>query len=316
MIGQPDLVALDDEHSLALEGCPAGRRTLSRRSRRRGPAAPRATSRTGADWRGETARARPPRAHGAARCSPGEGASRDRRPEAGPRAGGRRAWRGVGRVRRPRARTVPRSARRPHPPGAHVRPPPPRRSPSRAGRDARPALAPSAGPRGVDIEECPAANRHDRRVRAHDEPISRHGHHGLLQPQPGQRALAGRQFGAIQQEDARHDLCRPGVKADAVSRLEGPRGVAQQLQGPIDESRDHQRAGQPEDVPAVDGRAFQRLEVHRRPLAGDRAIDRAAMHLQSPDLGLAPSGNTSTDRRPAAARRSACRSPLSRIPGW
>ena len=152
----------------------------------------------------------------------------------------------------------------------------------------RRGLAPDAG--RVDVEERAPTDGDDRRVRADDEPVPGHGHHGLLQPDPDGGALAGRQLGAIQQEDARHDFRGSGVEADPVARLERPRSVAEQFQGSVDEPRGHQRARQPEHVAAVDRGALQPLQIHGRPLARHRPLDRAAVDLQTPDLGLYASG--------------------------
>ena len=118
-------------------------------------------------------------------------------------------------------------------------------------------LAPDAG--GIDVEEGAPADGDDGRVGANDEPIARHRHHWLLQPYPHDSALTRGQLGAIQQQDAGHDLGGPGVEAHPVARLERPRRLLEELQRAVDEGGGHQGAGQPQHVAALDRGPLQRL---------------------------------------------------------
>ena len=172
-------------------------------------------------------------------------------------------------------------------------------------RHERRGLAPDAG--RIDVEERAPTDGDDGRVRADDEPVAGHGHHGLLQPDPDEGALAWLQLGAIQQEDARHDLCGSRVEADPVARLERPRGVARAIPG------SHRRG--PRTPASRPARARRRGRWRRAPAPADLPPSAGPPPPARP-CGHAPAGPGSwpgrlwetprPGRRHATAPRSAC----------
>src|SRR5438094_855818 len=83
--------------------------------------------------------------------------------------------------------------------------------------------------RGVDVEQGPPADRHDRRVRAHDEPVAGSRDQRRFETEPREGRVTRRQFRPVDEERARHDLARADVEAHARAGLYGARRVRQEL---------------------------------------------------------------------------------------
>ena len=143
--------------------------------------------------------------------------------------------------------------------------------------------------RRIDVEQRAAADGHDRRVGAHDEPVTGPRDQRRFETKPREGRLARRELGPVEQERARHDLARPDVEPHTRARSDRPWGVLQELEGPVDEERRDERAGKPDDVAAGDRGPLEPLEVDRRALAGLRRGHGMPMGLQPADLGFGAS---------------------------
>ena len=150
-------------------------------------------------------------------------------------------------------------------------------------RQQRRRLALEAG--GSDVQQRAAADGDDGRVGADHEAIAWQRDDRGLQPEPATGGLAGLELLAIDQEHSRHHLLGAHMKAHPVALLERPRRVLQELERGIGEDRRQEPARRRDDVPALDGRPFHRLEVHRGALPRRCAHHGAAVHLEAAHLG-------------------------------
>ena len=140
--------------------------------------------------------------------------------------------------------------------------------------------------RRIDVQQGPAADRHDRRVRAHDEPVTRSRDKRRLEAKSREGRLAGCQLRPVEQERPRHDLAGADVEAHARTRLHRARRVRQKLERAVDQRRGDERAGQADHVAARDRGPLESLEVDRRALPRSRGGDGTPVRLQATDLGL------------------------------
>src|SRR5262249_21728225 len=120
----------------------------------------------------------------------------------------------------------------------------------------------------VDVEQGAAADRHDRRIRAHDEAVARPRDQWRLETEPGERRLAWYELRSVEQERARHDLTRSDVEAHARTRLHRARRVGQELERAVHQRGGDQGAGPPDDVASLDRRPLEPLKIDRGALAG------------------------------------------------
>ncbi len=90
----------------------------------------------------------------------------------------------------------------------------------------------------------------------------------------------------VHEEHARHDLLRPHVKADTVTRFERPRRVGQELERGVGEQGRQERAGRGDHVAALDGRALHALQIDGGTLPRLRTLDGPAVDLEAAHLGL------------------------------
>src|SRR5881396_2691131 len=85
----------------------------------------------------------------------------------------------------------------------------------------------------IDVEQAPAADRHDRAIRAHDEAITGQRDDRRFQAETRERRLPSLELRAIEEQDSRHDLAGGHVEADAVARLQRSGRVGQELERAI-----------------------------------------------------------------------------------
>src|SRR6267142_1571962 len=140
--------------------------------------------------------------------------------------------------------------------------------------------------RRIDVEQRAAADRHDRRVGADDEPVAGPRDQRPLETKPREARLTGRELGPVQQQRAGHDLARSDVEPHPRARPEGAWRILQELKRSVYKVRGHERAGQSVYVTAGDRGPLETLQVDRGALSRSGRGHRMAVGLQPPNLGL------------------------------
>ena len=140
------------------------------------------------------------------------------------------------------------------------------------------------------VQELAAADRHHRGVAPDDVPVAGQRHDRRLEPQLDVAPLPRLDGGRGHRVHARHHFARPDVEAHALARLERGRRVGEELARRVEHVRGLEEAREREHVAALDRRALDALEVHRRALAGDRGRNGLAVGLDAAHLRLEPMG--------------------------